>query len=547
MSKKKKHKKTVNVGKKVINTKLITIIVIAVWIVLLLLTFDPTPFTGGDNAHFWALAESFSKGNYLRLYEPGTPPETASPPGYPALIAIFYYIASNNVLLPKFLSLVLFLAGLYISYRLFKLYGLNPWLAYGLLTICVINIRISEFSHWTLSESPSLFFIAFAIFLIEKSLRSNRTWLLVLASAIATYSVYIRLASLPVLAGFILYLAFRKDWKKLCLSAGVMFVLLLPWLIWVLTQSAGEGNFYLQHLFSNEAGGTGETMNLSALLFRLWSNFRTYNWGHIPNLLFSPLMGSFSNPSLLVTVVGLILTPLWVAGIGRRLKKDNYVIIPFIIIPYLIMLYFWAHPKWSTVRYLIGVTPLFIFTIFDGINAYEKWLKSKTKNIIIILLLIISLLISIIDYVPTVRNNIKIIKSYIKGYELTGYNPAMIRFIEACRWVRQNTHEETTLISRKPRLSYLWGKRPGHCYKFLSDRHKVMADIDSSGADYVVIDRFTQSTQAYLIPAINAYPGRFEIVYKTPPPETFVLKILPKETRLPEPMSPDSSRSQADE
>jgi len=56
----------------------------------------------------------------------------------------------------------------------------------------------------------------------------------------------------------------------------------------------------------------------------------------------------------------------------------------------------------------------------------------------------------------------------------------------------------------------------------------VMADIDSSGAKYVIIDRLSGTTQQFLIPTIQQYPDRFEPVYVTNEPKTYVLKILPK-------------------
>ncbi|MGC9314341.1 MAG: hypothetical protein ACP5G4_01800, partial [bacterium] len=47
------------------------------------------------------------------------------------------------------------------------------------------------------------------------------------------------------------------------------------------------------------------------------------------------------------------------------------------------------------------------------------------------------------------------------------------------------------------------------------------------GADYVLIDRISGTTQAYLIPAIQAYPHRFQLVHQTQEPATYVMKVLP--------------------
>ena len=58
-------------------------------LLLALLAFDPTPFTGGDNAGYIALARSLLEhGAYVDLYDPATPPHTQYPPVFPAVLAV---------------------------------------------------------------------------------------------------------------------------------------------------------------------------------------------------------------------------------------------------------------------------------------------------------------------------------------------------------------------------------------------------------------------------------------------------------------------------
>src|SRR5690606_39598449 len=57
-------------------------------LLLALLAFDPTPFTGGDNAGYIALARSLlERGAYVDLYDPAAPPHTQYPPAFPAVVA----------------------------------------------------------------------------------------------------------------------------------------------------------------------------------------------------------------------------------------------------------------------------------------------------------------------------------------------------------------------------------------------------------------------------------------------------------------------------
>jgi hypothetical protein len=64
-------------------------ILILVHVALGLLTFQPRPHTGGDNAAYITLGESLlERGAYLELWDPAEPPHTKYPPVFPAVLAI---------------------------------------------------------------------------------------------------------------------------------------------------------------------------------------------------------------------------------------------------------------------------------------------------------------------------------------------------------------------------------------------------------------------------------------------------------------------------
>ena len=64
-------------------------VVLAVQAVVLVVVFDPTPHNGGDNAGYLALAHSLvDRGAYLELWDPGEPPHTKYPPGFPVILAV---------------------------------------------------------------------------------------------------------------------------------------------------------------------------------------------------------------------------------------------------------------------------------------------------------------------------------------------------------------------------------------------------------------------------------------------------------------------------
>ncbi len=502
---------------------------VIIWALILFFQFIPTPFTGGDNAHYWSLAESITIGSYNRLYSPGTPPETSTLPGLPLLLAPFFAIDEYAFLPAKIvISFFCFLVGLFFSYKLYRLCGWPSLLAFLTVTLLAVNIRISEFSHWILTESPSFLLITASVFCFEKFIKSkSKRYLLIVTGLISSYAVYVRIASVPIILAIIIYLLLKKEWRLLGLYLTTIAISFLPWLLWLLVKSGEAGNFYLSHLLSNEAGGSGETMGGADLLFRLWGNFRTYNFGHIPNLLFSSLNGSFSQPRPLVTIIGILLLPLWAGSLASKLRTKNLGISALLFVFYIGMLYFWAHPKWSTVRYLVGAAPIIVFLVIDGVSAYQKFFKKQVLDYIQYSIIIVAIISSLIQYIPEAKKATRIRHLYSNGVKLAGYHPVEVNFVKSCQWIRNNTPKESILVSRKPRLSYMWSKRTGYTYNFTQNTAVIMAEIDSIGANYVIIDRISGTTQAYLIPTIQAYPHRFETVYQTSEPKTFVLKVLP--------------------
>ncbi|MFB6239956.1 MAG: hypothetical protein ABEJ46_00005, partial [Gemmatimonadota bacterium] len=64
-------------------------VAVGLHVLLGLLLYDPTLFTGGDNAGYMILADALRSGRgYLHLHLPDTPLHTKYPPGYPAALAV---------------------------------------------------------------------------------------------------------------------------------------------------------------------------------------------------------------------------------------------------------------------------------------------------------------------------------------------------------------------------------------------------------------------------------------------------------------------------
>ncbi len=94
------------------------------------------------------------------------------------------------------------------------------------------------------------------------------------------------------------------------------------------------------------------------------------------------------------------------------------------------------------------------------------------------------------------------------------YPPPWRAFVQAAEWVRTNTPEDAIVISRKPRLFYYFGRRVGDVYPFTSDEDAMLAFLDNTGADYVVVAPVSATTYRYLVPVISTHRDVFEPVHQ---------------------------------
>ncbi|MGI9628204.1 MAG: hypothetical protein ACR2QM_15330, partial [Longimicrobiales bacterium] len=62
-------------------------VAVGLHLALSLLAFLPVMHTGGDNAAYLTLASSLLDGGYRELWNPGAPPHTKYPPGFPVVLA----------------------------------------------------------------------------------------------------------------------------------------------------------------------------------------------------------------------------------------------------------------------------------------------------------------------------------------------------------------------------------------------------------------------------------------------------------------------------
>lgn len=499
------------------------IVLAIVCVIILVLEFNPVVFTGGDNGHYISLARSIvHKGTYRTLFKPNSPYEVSIPFGYPILLSLVMIIFPNLYLPNKLLSLIMFCIALYFLYKLFILYNVKKTYAVCIVLFIILSPSIAQFSHWVLTEAPFIAFSFAAIYYLENFVRNKYSSKYVIVfTTLFVFSVYIRIAGAPVLAAVFFYLWIKKDLKIALLFAGISFIFLLPWFVWIMIHSGGGENIYASQFLGGISADQTTPLSIEQRISRGAVNLKGYVFQQLPALLV-PQLSAYGKISVLGIIIGLAATTLIIlGGVYAYLKKELMGGL-YIIFTIAMLLLFVS----CRMRYLIGIFPFAILYIIWGLQFIgEKIRAIKTVNYIVVLSLFLIVALAGAAYSKTVALNIHILSQYLAGDRFAGLPAGFKSYFNAAEWLKENSSSNVTVIARKPRLFYLFSDRQAQNYIYSKDPQKVIANIIDNKFDYVVIDQVSQTTYYYLLPAIKSNMNLFDVVYKSPPPETYILRL----------------------
>ncbi|MEW6686049.1 MAG: hypothetical protein AB1393_07580 [Candidatus Edwardsbacteria bacterium] len=500
----------------------ILIFVLAIFILLALLLFDPKPFIGGDNATYVLLGRALLSGKgYTDIWSPGIPPHTQYPFGYPLLLCLGLVFFPHGYLPLKFISLLCGLGSVYLFYQLLKK-RIRLSVLFTILLLLVLNPDILEFSHWVLSEIPFLFFSLLAVFFFDKACSQNNQKLnlyFFLGTLIMMFTYYIRTIGLAFVIGCLAYFFYKREYKRAGVLLLIFIALAISWSI--RNYCIGTHGGYLdQFLMRDPYNPALGRLTLGQLTTRLFTNFQIYTFNVIPQIVL-PTIGiwGLSNGGV---ILGLLVLAIMVIGFITGIKQ-RFVLPGFYTIFYLGIALLWPE-TWSDRRFLIPMIPFLLFYVVMGvIKILRSFLHDRSVFLTLPLLglLVFAGLQVNISQVPISVGNLF---AYVQGDKSAGYPSNWRNFFEAADWVRNNSSPEAVVVSRKPTLFYLRSEHKSFCYPFSANQDSVLKAVDK--ADYVMVDQVSGTTARYLIPAIqNLVPQKFEIVYVTPPPQTYILKV----------------------
>ncbi|MSR84245.1 MAG: hypothetical protein EXS58_15200 [Candidatus Latescibacteria bacterium] len=493
-------------------------------------TFDPKLALSGDNTEFMTLARSLVQGkglSYISLPDPK--PATKYPFGFPLMLAPLEWLAPGNWAAMNWLVVLLFAASIPVIYLLAReSLGRLPALLVALW--CATLPLLLDYSHQVMSEVPYLFFSLLSLWLIERSLKEEELkgnyWLLG-GFAAMMWSYYVRSVGIVLVGALFLYLLLQRRFRQALILGGGAVLVALPWSL--RNSAIGDVGSYFRQLISvNPYFPEQGTVDLTGLADRVKVNAQIYSqlfpYTFWPSFDFgSPETAAKSSVSMLYLVLFLLLALLFYAIVIHVKSRQRLLMVTYAI-SYLGTIMLWPK-QWSDTRFLVPIAPVLILFIVWSIQDISGWLQKRGMRHS-------GTLLGISTALLVCATNFSALGQLAEAGR-GAYPPQWQNYYDAGQWLKANAPADAVICCRKDYWLYIVADRACLVYPF-KEPEEILAFIEREGIDYVVVEQLGySSTPRFLVPAIQKYRDRFEIVWQQPNPDTYVLRLLPPK-QLPE-------------
>jgi hypothetical protein len=494
---------------------------VALHLVLAALVFEPSPHHGGDNGVYVTLARSLLEhGTYSNLHEPGSPPHTQYPPGFPLLLAGALLIGLTSWVQLKLVIITLSAVAVAASFLWIRRRG-RPALAIGVALLLAISPAVLEQSHWVLSDTPFWAFTMLAIWAYERMPAEQRTRFLA-ALALTLVAYFMRSAGLPLVLAAGIFLVRRRHWREAAALALAIGVPALLW--WLRARSLGGVDYVNQFWHVNPYAPELGTIGVRDFLERIASNVQRYTMRHTPML----LAGS-TGPLPVVLSLGVLVFGIfgWLGNLRRARVAEWFTPL------YLGLILIWP-AVWSGERFLLPALPLLLFYAGDAFVRLARWIRPGTGFAAgaavagTIVLFAMPALARDIQHGTTCSNE------YRAGHRYACMPRDWVDFYGVAEWAREHLPADAVVVSRKPSLFYLASGLPGGYYPLSDEPHELFGVARRLGARYVVLDRMDSLSPAYLAPILLRRPDAFCLIVTSGEAGTALLGIVPAAERVPD-------------
>ena len=463
----------------------------------------PAPHNGGDNAAYLSLAHALVSGEgYAELWDPEVPPHTKYPPGLPLLLGTAMLAGATSWMAFKALTAVTLALAVFAVFA-WAAGRAGPLGGAGVAILTLVSGGWLEASRWVLSEPLFLAFTFLALWAVERSGSPDgggggRRWLWI-AGLAAVLAFFTRSAGLPLVLAFGASLLLgRRVAGAGALAAGVV-VPGIPWYLRARTGGTGayQSEFWMANPYQPDLGTIG-WLDLPA---RVWANLQLYAGSVLPGEWW-PNAGAGLSILLGTALLGLAGWG-WLAAVRRRSGVAE-LFVPL----YLGLILLWPE-VWSGDRFILPLYPLLLLYAGEAVARSARGLGAVGRAAVPAAAFLLLLLPALPDRMEMAQTAAACRRVAAAGDPLLCQGPGLIEFRDAAAWSGASLPDGAVVLTRKPRIFYLFGGPPGRTFPFTPDAGRFLAGADSAGADYLLLDRVDQVSLAYIPAVIAADPGAF--------------------------------------
>jgi hypothetical protein len=503
-------------------------------LVLALLTFNPAPSTGGDNAGYVTLANSLlHHQSYRDLFDPAQPPHTQYPPVYPVIIMLGFLVGITSWVGLKLVIVAFSTAAVGLSY-LWLRRRREPAVALAVGLLIAVAPGVLDLSHWELSDVPFWAFTMLALWAFER-LRRNDDKRFAIAVVAVLLAYFTRTAGLPLVIAALAWFALKRRWRQLAIFCGVIIPPAFAW--WLRAKMLAGGSDYVQQFwFINPYQPALGNIGPLDLLQRVVANDAKYVGSHLPILL-------FGDDNLFFAIVSGTIAVLAVFGLVERLRRPG---VPELFFPlYAGLLLIWPD-VWSGERFLLPVLPIVLAYAGEALARGVARFRASGATVVGAFATAFILLLAMPRLLDAVRLGNLCTRDYVAGRPHACMGEAWQDFFEVAGWSGEHLPADAVVLSRKARLFYVLSGLKGRNYPMTREPEEFLKEARDAKAMYVVVDHLDDLSTYYLGPVIMRRQTAFCAVHAPSPERTAVLGIQPDAFIQPAASAPDPGQAEAD-
>ncbi len=491
-------------------------------LILVGLSFVPSPHPGGDNGVYLALARSLLEGDYRDIFDPAAPVHRQWPPLWPMLIAALLAVGLEGWIPIKVMVALFSAVGVVATYAWIRARG-RPRLALGVGFLAAVSPGVLVLSRWELSDVPFWALTMAALVLWERAARSGTPGSAASAGAMTVAAYLTRAAGLPLMVAGAGWLLLARRWRQLAAFAAVAVPAFAGWTLW--TRASGGYASYL--LYRDAYDPSAGTIGAGELIARIGESLPLYTSRFLPVM----LAGGYGFTALTVLAAIVLLWGVW--GWLRHLRRAGVAEVwtPM----YLGMILVW-NPEWAGERLLLPVYAVILFYAAEGLVGIREQVHAFGRVPIAAIGLALLFLVGAPGSLRMVQYGTHCSSLYRAGDAWACLDVRWRDYMRMAEYAGENLPEGSVVLSRKPALFWTASGLPGIVYPFSREPADLLRAAEETGARYLVMDQLDGLAQRYLTPILMRRPQAFCVIHSDPTGATALLGIVPGAKDVPDVM-----------